>query len=676
MNRQIFNAENAPYEVVKAAGIAKRPVGNNGGKNKRRIKNLVCAFDIETTGLDAIEQSIMYIWQFQLDEFGTVIGRTWDEYEYFMHNLILTLAEDETLVIYVHNLSYEFQFLRGVYDFQPDEVFCMDSRKVLRATMFDEKLEYRCSYIHSNMSLAQFTKKMGVKDAKLSGEEFNYNKKRYPWTEMSEREILYCINDVRGLVEALKIEMAADGDTLTSIPLTSTGYVRRDAKRAMKKAPHNLVSGIVPDYETYVMLREAFRGGNTHANRYYANRIIKDVSSVDRSSSYPDVQVNCEFPMSKFFVAGDITIERVADLVTVKGKAVLMRLALSNVRLRNPYWGCPYLSKDKCRNIKNGYYDNGRILSCDYCETTITDVDFRIIMDEYDFDGIRPFDVRYARYGKLPKPLTDETINYYRAKTELKNVPGQEVYYMKSKNKLNSIYGMSAQNPVKHTIRFIDNSYKEDDTPDEELLEAANKKAFMAYQWGVWVTAWARYRLEEGIKLAGDNFVYCDTDCVKYVGSINWDKYNKKRITDSRKNGAFATDPQGETHYMGVYEQEKTDELFKTMGAKKYCFVQDGKTYITVAGVNKSKGGAELDKYKGIYSFNDGFIFSDAGGLESVYNDNSYGKYAVDGREISITPNVYLCPSTYTLGETQEYKMLIASLFSEKNACITSEDVL
>ena len=136
MTQQIFNAENAPYEVVKAAGIAKRPVGNNGGKNKRRIKNLVCAFDIETTAIDAIEQSIMYIWQFQLDEIGTVIGRTWQEYEYFMHNLTLTLAEDETLVIYVHNLSYEFQFLRGIYDFQPDEVFCMDSRKILRATMF------------------------------------------------------------------------------------------------------------------------------------------------------------------------------------------------------------------------------------------------------------------------------------------------------------------------------------------------------------------------------------------------------------------------------------------------------------------------------------------------------------------------------------------------------------
>ena len=101
-------------------------------------------------------------------------------------------------------------------------------------------------------------------------------------------------------------------------------------------------------------------------------------------------------------------------------------------------------------------------------------------MDEYDFDGIKPFDVRYARYGKLPKALTDVTINYYKAKTELKNVPGQEVYYMKAKNKLNSIYGMSAQNPVKHTIRFIDNSFQEDDTPDEELLEAANKKAFIS----------------------------------------------------------------------------------------------------------------------------------------------------------------------------------------------------
>ena len=61
-----------------------------------------------------------------------------------------------------------------------------------------------------------------------------------------------------------------------------------------------------------------------------------------------------------------------------------------------------------------------------------------------------------------------------------------------------------------------------------ELLEKYNKKAFLCYQWGVWVTAWARYRLEEGLKIAGEKAVYCDTDSVKYVGNVDWKDYNKK----------------------------------------------------------------------------------------------------------------------------------------------------
>ena len=50
------------------------------------------------------------------------MGRTWAELLEFMSRL-LDVVGDETLVVLVHNLSYEFQFLRTIYDFQPDEVF-------------------------------------------------------------------------------------------------------------------------------------------------------------------------------------------------------------------------------------------------------------------------------------------------------------------------------------------------------------------------------------------------------------------------------------------------------------------------------------------------------------------------------------------------------------------------
>lgn len=659
----VYSVETFPFELIQQAKHVKRKRGNNGGKSKRNLKDLVCAFDIETSNIPNIDQASMYIWQLQVDDLGTIIGRTWDEYRQLLARVCDLLGENESIVFYVHNLSFEFQFLRGIYPFQPDEVFCMDSRKILYCSMFDGKILYRCSYIHSNMSLAEYTKKMGVQHVKLSGQDFDYRETRYPWTPLTDAQIAYCIHDVRGLVEALKKEMEVDGDTLITIPLTSTGYVRRDAKRAMKQVSHTLVPSILPDEKTFILLREAFRGGNTHANRYYAGRIITDVASADRSSSYPDTQVNCEFPMSRFYYKGEATLKELDRYINVLDKAVVMRVALWGVRLRDPYWGAPYLARDKCRKIIEPTYDNGRILECKYCETTITDVDLRILLDEYDFDNFKAFDVAFARYGKLPRPLVEETINYYRKKTELKNVEGQEIYYMKSKNKLNSIYGMMAQNPAKETILFKDNDYIKDDVPLGERLKEANRRAFLAYQWGCWVTAWARYRLEEGIKLAGDKFVYCDTDCVKYVQQINWNPYNVKRIKDSTANGAYADDPSGERHYMGVYEQEKTDQRFKTLGAKKYAFEQDGKTYITVAGVNKKLGGKELERFGGLDAFNEGFIFREAGGMESVYNDAPYGYVNIEGHELYVGTNVLLRDSTYSLGITDEYRRILEKCY-------------
>lgn len=659
----VYTVETFPFEMIAQAKHVKRKRGNNGGKSKRDLKDLVCAFDIETSNIPDIEQASMYIWQLQIDELGTIIGRTWDEYQQLLARVCDVLGENESIVFYVHNLSFEFQFLRGIYPFQPDEVFCMDSRKILYCSMFGEKIVYRCSYIHSNMSLAEYTKKMGVEHVKLSGADFDYRETRYPWTPLTDEQIAYCIHDVRGLVEALKKEMEVDGDTLITIPLTSTGYVRRDAKRAMKQVSHTLVPSILPDEKTFILLREAFRGGNTHANRYYAGRIITDVASADRSSSYPDTQVNCEFPMSRFYYKGEATMKELDRYINVLDKAVVMRVALWGVRLRDPYWGAPYLARDKCRKIIEPTYDNGRILECKYCETTITDVDLRILLDEYDFDNFKAFDVAFARYGKLPRPLVEETISYYRKKTELKNVEGQEIYYMKSKNKLNSIYGMMAQNPAKETILFKDNDYIKEDVPLGERLKDANRRAFLAYQWGCWVTAWARYRLEEGIRLAGDQFVYCDTDCVKYVRDIDWRAYNAQRIKDSTANGAFADDPSGERHYMGVYEQEKTDQRFKTLGAKKYAFEQDGKTYITVAGVNKRLGGKELERFGGLDAFNEGFIFREAGGMESVYNDEPYGYVNIDGHELYVGTNVLLRDSTYSLGITDEYRRILEKCY-------------
>lgn len=691
-------AEFKPEEYFKKPPIIKNRRGNPGGK-KRHYIGITTAFDIETTLLDDINQSVMYIWQWQFSTDVTVIGRTWDEFLDLQKRIKSILPEEKWLVVYVHNLSYEFQYLKGIYTFSPDDVFAVASRKIVKADMWG-CFEFRCSYKLTNMSLKQFTIRMQVEHKKLSGDDFNYSEKRYPWTSLTDDELSYCVNDVLGLVEAVNALMDRDGDNLQTIPMTSTGYVRRNVKRALKDGTvhHNFVHSILPDIELYTALREAFRGGNTHANRYYAGDIIENVHSADRSSSYPAVMCNCEYPMSVFvpILPKDLNSGYIARCIKIRHKALLLRIRIENLSLRDSFWGCPYLSKDKCRNIVKGINteDNGRILSADSLETTITDIDLKIIMEEYQ-GKITFLQGWYSSYKLLPQPIINEVIKYYRGKTELKGVKGQEIYYDKLKALLNSLYGMMAQDPVKFRQIFqqvgdfeTDESILKKQAADEEwdiktllsairekqieLLGKSNEKAFLAYQWGVWVTAHSRDALERGIRLVhetpGADFIYCDTDSVKYTGSVDWSEYNSARIAECTASGAFATDPTGVTHYMGVFETEDNPETgyayryFKTLGAKKYAYIEKegGGVHCTIAGVNKAKGGAELDKHGGLSAFEEDFVFHEAGGTQAVYNDQpEISEVVIDGKILKITSNVAILPSEYTLGITGEYERII-----------------
>lgn len=677
---KVVRADQFDFDWFKQIQIQKRKKGNPGTRNKIKYLDIITAFDIETSKLNIVDyvdkkflidkdpdyenwQSFMYIWAYQIGLEYTVIGRTWDEFLNFTYEIERVTKEGVRLCTFVHNLSYEFQFLRGIYQFEKDEVFALDKRKVLKCSMHDS-IEFRCSYLHSNMSLKQYTEKMGAEHSKLSGEDFDYNEIRFPWTTLTKNQHDYVQYDVLGLVEAIMIEMEHDNDNIYTFPLTSTGYVRRNTKKAMRQVSHMYVKNQLPDYEIYKMLREAFRGGNTHANRFYAGTVLQDVKSADMTSAYPYAQCNCLFPVSQFFRAGAVTFKELIELINVRKKAVVMRVSMTNVRLRDKYWGFPYIPRDKTRQVRKPVIDNGRILEAEYLEMTITDVDLRIILQEYDYDDFVPMDVAHARYGKLPPSLIEETIKYFRGKTELKKVKG--IAYDKFKNLLNAIYGMSAQDPVKQSVDFIHNEFIEAEDEPEELLMKSNKKAFLAYQWGVWITAWARLRLEEGLQLAGDNGVYCDTDSVKYLGDIDWEPNNKKRIQESLESGSHALDTEGVEYYMGVFEYEGCYEEFCTLGAKKYAYRQHGELITTVAGVAKvSKngrlsGGEELEKNGGIESFKAGFEFEEAGGTQAIYNDNpDIEKIVIDGNTIPITSNVVLKDGVYTLGITAEYKRLL-----------------
>lgn len=666
----IYNYKTLPYDDILAQPLEKRKRGNQGTKNRRKYLSLVSAFDIETTRINE-DESFLYIWQAQIGPY-TVTGRAWKEFFRMLNKLAAGLDPDVYMVFYVHNLSFEFQFLQGRYHFKEDEVFCLDSRRILKCDML-QHFEFRCSYLHSNMSLGLFMAKMGVKEEYQKRKDFDYSILRYPWTPLTDEEMLYCVNDVRGLVQAIQIEMLHDGDNLYTIPLTSTGYVRRDVKAAMREVENKWIKSMLPDAKIYGMLRQAFRGGNTHANRYFAGQIVYKAKGADMSSCYPFSQCNGPFPVSRFrILEGEISTEKVLDLMTRREKALLLEVALYDVELRDPYWGCPYLAIDKVRHLYNYQGDNGRILAAEYLETTITDIDLKILLQEYNF-RMEVITCAYARYGVLPKPLLHTIESYYILKTKLKNVNGQEILYTKSKNKLNSVYGMSAQNPVKADIKYKGpGDYALEDVNILDKLAIYHKRAFFPYQWGVWTTANARMNLEEGIRLVheteGAEFIYCDTDSVKYTGDVDWSEINERRRSMSEQSESYADDPAGNRHYMGVFEFEGEYQEFATLGAKKYAYRdQEGVLHITIAGVNKLKGAPELEKAGGLQAFLQPadpedpkvFVFQEGGGTMIKYNDTVREWRYLDNKKVFITPCATISDSTKTLSVTQEYYDLI-----------------
>lgn len=653
------------------------PIARNYNRRKKvdktLFRNCMCAFDIETTYLDEIEQSIMYIWQFAVMDLRTdniwyCFGRTWDE---FIELLNSFYHDGITIMIWVHNLSYEFQFLRHWLPFVKDKVFSLKSRKVVRADI--DGIQFRCSYIQTNKSLDAFTKDMGVVHQKLSGVIFDYSKKRFPWTEMTQEELQYCCNDVVGLLEAMRVRMKMENDTLYSLPLTSTGYVRRLAKNAMKSYNYNQLHAMMCNEDVYRLLRLEFRGGDTHANRYHVNKILENVASFDRASSYPDVMLNYRFPMSAFTPRLINNIEELERKCKVRDCCFIAVFTITHLQQRDIYYGAPYLSLDKAIEISGQVVDNGRVLSADKAVYVFNDIDWKIVKSEY-VGEVEISQVYIAKYDYLPQAFRDLVIDLFHKKTSLKNVEGQELNYMRSKELINSLYGMCAQNPVKPDVIYMDEpeqAFKLEEIVDiGEKLEKYNKKAFLLYAWGCWVTAWARLKLKEMINIVGDNFVYCDTDSVKFLVRDDYkriirkiEEYNKGLKELSISNNGYATDKKGIVHYLGVYEYEETYKKFKTLGAKKYAYVhEDGTFGITIAGVPKKAGAREMEK---IENFNVGFIFRDTGKLESVYNDCDYGTYYPDDspeHRIEIRSNIVLRESTYEIGLSAEYMYILASV--------------
>ena len=194
--------------------------------NRNYIYNVPASFDIETSSFVhwGDKYATMYLWSFCLNG-STLLGRTWKEW-------IDTLAflEDHLntkkvkLIIYVHNLGYEFQFMRGWFNW--GEVFSVKERRPVHASL-PEGIEFKCSYILSNYALAYIGAKLLHKyPVQKDVGSLDYSKVRHSGTGLTQEEIWYSVHDVQVVTSYIQEKIELEGG-INNIPLTNTGYVRR-----------------------------------------------------------------------------------------------------------------------------------------------------------------------------------------------------------------------------------------------------------------------------------------------------------------------------------------------------------------------------------------------------------------------------------------------------------------
>ena len=584
--------------------------------HKVHYLNIPISFDIETSSFyeGVAKKAIMYIWTCNVNGI-TFIGRTWKQFTQFidiMSEVFELIKYNKRCLIYVHNLEYEFQFMRKWFEWH--DIFADDKRQPLYAVT-NSGVEFRCSYRLSGYSLNKLADELRYYKSKKMVGDLDYSLIRHSNTPLTSKELKYCTQDTQVVVCYIQEEIDKNGD-IAHIPYTKTGYVRRycqdeclaihkqndDVSRLKGLKYKDIMRSLTLTYDQYKMCKAGFQGGFTHANINYVNETLHNVGSIDFTSSYPFTMMAQYFPMSS---PREVKVHDMKDLeFYLSSYCCLFEVQFINLKplttIENP------ISSSRCSYLEGYHINNGRVIDAKILETTITELDFDIYRNFYTWDGIKIGKFLVFYRGYLPTSLVKCLVKFYKDKTTLKGVSGKEDEYLQGKAMLNSAYGMAVTDIVRDDLEYHQELYADEwqvgsETPVSQLNRYnKNPSRFLYYPWGVWVTAHARHNLFKGIKEFGSDYVYSDTDSIK---AINMDRhqdfiknYNLHVREQLEKAAEFHGIPmsdfepetiKGEKKLIGVWDFEGTYDKFKTLGAKRYLVQKGNDIEFTVAGVNK-----------------------------------------------------------------------------------------
>ncbi len=681
-------------------------------KSKTKYADIPFSFDIETSSFfvrngtaltneqyekevkknpksetDFVKCGLCYIWQFSIGLDETFYGRKLRDFVTFLE-ILSTKMYGRKGIIFVHNLSYEFQFIYKYFDWL--DVFALDNRKVLYAKI--EHFDFRCSYMLSAKSLDGVSKEIKGQypEYQKRNGDLDYSLIRHEETPLTKEEMGYCEMDtltVNAYIETQKEIYKS----ITKIPYTNTGRVRKLCRdNCFKDKKYTLfIHDLNVTPLEFKMCRLAFQGGYVHANPLYSDTTQVNVGSYDFTSSYPYVMLSEKYPMSSGL---EYPKEKITEKVFARyceKYLAIVAVTFEDIKVKDSLM--PIISSSKCVTLKKAEYDNGKVWSAKELQTVVTNIELENIKKFYDYKKMKLGKAFFYKADYLPKPYIETILELYEAKTKLKDFKGKteeetlqiEREYMLKKNMLNSLYGMMVFNPIKDEYYFDEEWQRLKKEIDDETVTEMNddKSRFTFYLWGVFVTTYARNNLYTALLEVKDDFVYSDTDSVKIKNGERHKKYFESydkevvekllkmcKILEIPFERCMPKNVKGKEKLLGIWDFEGVYTKFKTLGAKRYLVEKDGKLDLTVSGVNKRKALPYLlEKYKD----NDGVLnaFTNSLYIPKEYTGKSIHAYIDDSIEAVVTDylgNVKKCRSESGVHLIEsDYSLSILSVYED-----------
>lgn len=638
-------------------------------------------FDIETTNVitDDSKAAYMYHWQLVIasDEIGYIyLGRRWELFFDLYNRLVefYRLGAVRKLLCWVANLGFEFQFLRKRLLWDEDNFFAREERHPLAAPTKDG-FDFREALSISGGSLAQLAKDYTTTQ-KLKG-DLDYKIMRSWKTPLTDTEKDYCINDVAILAEWSSFIFSKYIYPDKKIPLTKTGLLRSEVRNELKnilgyqgtKDYKQLVQNAFPDCETYqYWFRWLFRGGYVHANITNTGYVIENAIGEDETSAYPAWMNFGYYPGTPFIARYDL--ENFSRYL--KEKCCIITVRFTNIQRKT---SISYESKHKCLELTDALIDNGRVAAAGEMKVVLTELDWQIYSKLYRWESADIICLWTSEKIRLPKFILNVLNRHYLNKAKMKKagLSGTPEYAIE-KSGVNAGYGLLVTRMELSSVKYSNNLENWELKENDLDFEAEKSKQILLPQWGIWVTAHARWALfQPGFKiideLGADYIIYNDTDsykCRKHPRVLEiFEEYN--RWIAKKIQSAGLTDPAFDD--LGMFDLESPNiTRIKTLGAKRYLTEEDGKIKATVAGMPKSA----------ILNFDkDPFAAFDILGMELKadvsekntihYEDNASEWIAPDGVKMAERSSAAIFEIAFTMKLDRFYRAFIESGLDERS---------